>query len=332
MESVDRYNWKKGIFLWGAGQNGNWCLDYLKRCNIKVVGFIDSNANLENVISYDEYVEKYSSYLVLVTAKHATKEIVNKCCNEFILSFDKWFLEKNKKLYSQLIFNDEKSYIVLDTLIKAMTAMDESILSSIAEKDQYLAISPFFGNISETYIDLGAYCGDTIEKFIFAQNGAFEKIYAFEPGYRQRIGLKYRIDRLNKEWCLNEDKIIIVPYAVSNFSGKIKFDNSKSLTSCSISEKDDNTQECEITSLDVFFEKKDITNIKVDIEGQEYEMLLGAENLIKRCKPKIAISVYHKPDDLLRIYDKLKEYCPEYKFSLRHHSSSFMETVLYAFV
>ena len=58
-------------------------------------------------------------------------------------------------------------------------------------------------------------------------------------------------------------------------------------------------------------------------------MLKGAENTIKKYKPKMAISVYHKPDDLLTIPKYIKEIVPEYKFSLRHHSIGFAETVLY---
>ena len=46
-------------------------------------------------------------------------------------------------------------------------------------------------------------------------------------------------------------------------------------------------------------------------------------------KPKIAICVYHRPDDLINIMHILKSYVPEYRFYLRHHSSLAMETVLY---
>jgi FkbM family methyltransferase len=38
--------------------------------------------------------------------------------------------------------------------------------------------------------------------------------------------------------------------------------------------------------------------VKLDIEGFEEKALSGAVNTIKKCKPKMAISVYHKSDDM----------------------------------
>ncbi|WP_156920145.1 hypothetical protein [Brachyspira alvinipulli] len=43
----------------------------------------------------------------------------------------------------------------------------------------------------------------------------------------------------------------------------------------------------------------------------------------------MAISVYHRPDDLLTIPKFIKELVPEYNLALRHHSVKLSETVLY---
>lgn len=61
-------------------------------------------------------------------------------------------------------------------------------------------------------------------------------------------------------------------------------------------------------------------------------MLKGASNTIKTYKPKMAISVYHKPDDLLAIPKFIKNLVPEYKFALRHHNITFDDTVLYCWI
>lgn len=73
-----------------------------------------------------------------------------------------------------------------------------------------------------------------------------------------------------------------------------------------------------------------VTFIKMDIEGAELEALKGSRGIIRECKPKLAICVYHKKEDLIEIPAYIKELVPEYKLYIRHYSNSEYETVLYA--
>ncbi|RLB34963.1 MAG: hypothetical protein DRH12_17020 [Deltaproteobacteria bacterium] len=82
--------------------------------------------------------------------------------------------------------------------------------------------------------------------------------------------------------------------------------------------------------LDDFLRTKKVTLIKADIEGMELSMLKGAKRIISLWKPKLAICVYHYPNDLLDIIQYLQHLVPQYKFALRHHSPRQLETVLYA--
>ena len=70
----------------------------------------------------------------------------------------------------------------------------------------------------------------------------------------------------------------------------------------------------------------------MDIEGAEIEALKGAEKTIKRCKPKLAICIYHEYEHLYKIPMMIKEMVPEYKLYMRHHSDTSSETVIYACV
>jgi hypothetical protein len=70
----------------------------------------------------------------------------------------------------------------------------------------------------------------------------------------------------------------------------------------------------------------------MDIEGSEPQALSGAEEIIKKQKPKLAISVYHKLEHLWEIPLYLKHIVPEYKIYLRHHSPLEYETVCYAII
>ena len=72
------------------------------------------------------------------------------------------------------------------------------------------------------------------------------------------------------------------------------------------------------------------TYIVIDIEGAEHNALLGARQTIARWKPKMAVCVYHRREDLFDVPLLLKSFAPTYKFYLRHYTSNQTETVLYA--
>lgn len=70
--------------------------------------------------------------------------------------------------------------------------------------------------------------------------------------------------------------------------------------------------------------------IKLDIEGAELSALKGAENTIRRFKPRLIVCLYHKPADLYEIPLYLKKIAPEYEFRVAHSSAGFTDTILYA--
>lgn len=92
----------------------------------------------------------------------------------------------------------------------------------------------------------------------------------------------------------------------------------------------DDVHGVEAAALDDYFGDKPVTFIKMDIEGAELEAIKGARRIITHQHPKLAVSIYHKPEDIWTIPQILLEYNPEYRFYLRHYSFSYYDTVLYA--
>lgn len=70
--------------------------------------------------------------------------------------------------------------------------------------------------------------------------------------------------------------------------------------------------------------------IKMDIEGAEMEAIDGSGDTIREFKPRLAISGYHRPDDLWQIPAKILTINPGYKIYFGHHSPVPWESVFYA--
>lgn len=70
--------------------------------------------------------------------------------------------------------------------------------------------------------------------------------------------------------------------------------------------------------------------IKMDVEGSEIAALNGADATIARWRPKLAICVYHRYDDLWKITNLIRERYPFYDLYLDHYTVHAEETVLYA--
>jgi len=77
----------------------------------------------------------------------------------------------------------------------------------------------------------------------------------------------------------------------------------------------DEGEEIEVISLDEFVEYNnlEVGLIKLDVEGYELEVLTGARKTIKRFKPVMAISIYHRGQDFFEIPRLIKNLVPEYK-------------------
>jgi FkbM family methyltransferase len=70
--------------------------------------------------------------------------------------------------------------------------------------------------------------------------------------------------------------------------------------------------------------------IKMDIEGCEAAALAGARQTIARWRPRLAISAYHRRDDLFVLPALIRELWPGYAIYLEHHTIHAEETVIYA--
>jgi FkbM family methyltransferase len=88
-----------------------------------------------------------------------------------------------------------------------------------------------------------------------------------------------------------------------------------------------------VTTIDRLIESGDLDRvdfIKMDIEGAELTALMGAEESLRRFRPRLAISLYHRAGDYWRIPIWLHSLDLGYRFYLDHYTIHREETVLYA--
>jgi FkbM family methyltransferase len=178
----------------------------------------------------------------------------------------------------------------------------------------------------DTVIDGGIGWGDTA---VFLASKALSdgggKYYAFDILQDGMLFLKEQLD-------LNPHITNIVPIlkALSDNNGEVFISDDSS--SGSRVENSLTGRSIPSVTIDTFVLEQDIKKIdfiKMDIEGSEVPALIGASETIKKYKPKLAISVYHKWDDLKIIPTLIHGMNPGYRFYLDCTTGFGGEAILY---
>ena len=238
-----------------------------------------------------------------------------------------WFKDNLPKVINTLdILEDEQSKEVYTVAILNRIAphLSDKTFEDIKSTggSQYYKHGIFSFGKDEVMIDAGAFDGDSALEFIEVVNDNFEKIYAFEL---QEDKYNKAIKNLNKY----KDKIEFINKGVYSHKDFLNFGSVKCgayLTEVNSDNK------ANVISIDEVVKDNKVTFIKMDIEGSEIQALEGSKNVIKKQKPKLAISAYHYLSDLWNIPQKIKEICPEYKIYLRHYTPIVWDTNCYAYV
>jgi len=202
----------------------------------------------------------------------------------------------------KLSFNLEKIHLL--NLLGDLRGIIQNNQYNIKEKDIK----------NKIIIDAGSHSGEFA--ILVAFMGA-KKVYAFEP-----VSNTAKILRANIALNRMENKIKVIEKALGNSDNfeKIFFDfTGDGGASIILKSNRKNFETIEITKLDSFVKKEKIKKvdlIKMDIEGFEAQALTGAEKTIKRDKPILTFSAYHKPEDKRILPKTVKKLREDYKIVL----------------
>lgn len=181
----------------------------------------------------------------------------------------------------------------------------------------------------DTVIDAGGCWGDSALYFAH-QSGPNGHVYCFEftPA---------NLEIFARNLALNpalESRITVIPKAVWERSGEtVAYDDRGPGTALNGSVQPGSGPVAQTVKVDDFVRENSLDRvdlIKMDIEGAEPQALRGAEQTLRKFRPKLAIAVYHKWDDFITIPKYLDELNLGYEFYLDHFTIHQEETVLFA--
>ena len=229
---------------------------------------------------------------------------------------------------------DEKSKEIYENCIKFLfTGRPEYIFSADSEKEEIFTTLMRPGK-SESFLDIGAYRGDTVAEFLSFSGGNYSKITALEPDSKTFTKLRENLSDLKNTYLLNA--------AASGFDGKTEFTQSNGRMSkigkgqeadcvradtpiklrevdCVKVDTPYKGREVDCVKVDTLYNENKFTYIKIDAEGEERNIILGAEKCLKEMKPKLNIALYHRSEDFFALPLLINSINPDYHFAVRKH-------------
>lgn len=331
---------EKQIVIFGAGELGHRVYNILKENKISVICFCDNKTNGKidsrtglKIASLDELKDSIKDTFMLI-AVFDDEGYVSVCQQLLNVGFERndlmnskviaerlpiSYLEKNlvryKKAYS-LLEDDFSESVYLNRMKKAY--FDKDISKIVSEAREEYFDSKVSLNDEEVFVDCGGFDGDTALEFVSRTNGRFKKIIIFEPETEKEEIIRDRMKNYQYDF-----------YKCGVWSKEtvLKFD---ARGDCGSRITEEGDTEIKVKALDDTVFEDAPTYIKMDIEGSEIEALKGAKRIIQQYKPKLAICIYHNPEDLFEIPIMIKEMCRHYKLFIRQYADSRFETVCYA--
>lgn len=340
------------IVLYGAGYGGLMFLELLRGSGMEAECFLDSSPRKQGrrimgipIYAPDRMWVEHAVVIVCLlsmgeTYRKIKEQVTALGCQTvlhlyelrgdhdlfaeqpLIISPDCHLLWENRALlfhvYQKL--EDNLSRQVLSSVLRFLWGDLAASIPALPMKDQYFADDIYTLGQHAVFADCGAHVGEILQQFLLCSEGKFDAYWAFEPDgknireleavcpgrYRQRTHIFHTA---LGECCKT--------VRVRNYDG-----NNSVI-------REDGEEESPCTTLDSFAQSLHPTVIKIDVEGWEMPLLTGAQTIIRRDRPVLAVAVYHREQDFWEIPLFLERLVPDYRFYLRSYLNV-AETILYA--
>lgn len=331
------------IYIQGTGDLGSQCFDIARRHGVHVLGFLEEGRNSIGehlglpVLPLDSpsLVPAASVIVCVFNISAALDSAVmlrgqRVAYFEFLWTlkdgFPYWCLQSPEglaaaakdprciHLYERLDDAETRKEFVLQLATRFGLGILDTSVPILPASREYLG-GPLMDHCrNATVADVGAYSGDTAERFL--EVGLARKVIAMEPDEMNLATLNER----STDW---EGRIEILAAAASDSSGRLGFSPFGTVTS---RVKSDSALSVASMTLDEVDRHFNLDFVKMDIEGHEARALAGARKLISDGRATWALSAYHRPEDLIA----LPEFFPDslYAISFFAHAQRPWDSVM----
>jgi FkbM family methyltransferase len=341
------------VYIYGTGSYSHRVVEQLRIFDVEVIGLIDHyelgkkqadvpvyslSSQLDTsetvILGFHNYLADIRE-IALKLKSMGFKEIwtapmLARTLDSLGGNLDNYWLTGNSELINEAIsrapsiqsrLSDAESERVLSDVINfRITGETRHLSSKQGLIDQYFPKDiPFLRNDSMDgiYVDLGAFDGDTLRGL---------EGRGLEP--RCYVGLEpdpSNFSKLVEEASLASFPCLTLPLAAANQTAIQLMSSNNGGSSISL----DGDLAIQTTSIDSLLHGQKVSVLKLDIEGAEKLAIKGAAETIQKWKPELAVSVYHKPEDLWEILDEVDSYGVYSNYYLRTYGEQTFDTVLY---
>jgi FkbM family methyltransferase len=339
------------VWIFGAGQFGQDLCAALKRDGQLVLGFVETRPSNKQilelpVISWNQWTPLHNTESLCIGIFNRSMPLDEleslarqKGALDIYMPWDlypvceqylgwRFWLSKPDLIICHLkdlaramdCLSDESSKRCLIDIASFRLGLNPSFASFKHDEKQYfnsLTLNLLQGK-SICFVDGGAFNGDTF--LDLSSLIEIKESYLFEPDAENFLKLV-----TNVEIC--HQRVHCLPLGLSESYEILNFGAGNG-EGASISDK--GTSQIAVIDLDSVLSGCKIDFIKLDVEGAEMQALKGAKRVISDSRPVIAISLYHRSQDLWELPLAVFNLCKDYKFYIRQHFSNSFDSVLYA--
>ncbi len=324
---------KKPILLYGMGNGADKIIRICEQRNIPIADCFASDDFVrghlfhgKRVLSYAEAKKIYGSFIVLLSFATSLPDVIANIkriaaeqelyapdvpvFGDNLFDMDFYLAHENEIDEVLSLVADDISRDTLENVIRYKLSGDITYLD-LCETDEDSTFTDLLEAAAITsYVDLGAYNGDTIRKLL-PHAPFLSEILALEPDERNFRKLWEYGDTLDESVYLT-----VLNYGAWSHEDELYFDASGN-RNANLSAGGKKAKKVDVNSLDNILAGKPMDYIKYDVEGSEHEALLGSEQTIKSCTPKLLVSLYHRSEDIFKLPLMIHEMNPAYRLYVR---------------